>query len=561
MRFNRLKRGFLVTFALAATSLSLAQTRESVEIALEAPVTQFVVSTAQPVAGVVDTLSRTYRIPIILDTGVTGPVTVRTYDTTLRGVLDTLCRMNGWHYSIEGSSDYTFVIIRRFITRIYSVDYIQLQQTVSSSANVSVSSSPSGGGGGSNSSSGLSGSSGSSGSSSGGGGGNSNVSLSSNTETDFWARFESDARELIQKDELLVVNKFAGVLQVRATPETHAQIETYLNSVMKRVRRSATITVRLLRVDLNDSSKQGVEWDIAPFTIGSGRNAPQFSNKIPGDPRNYGFGSYTDIESVGPIALPDNTVRAVITSGKVSALITALKEQGNVTVENRTIAWSLNNQTTLVQVSDDQPFFSRTGETVINNNANGNNSGSTTTQSTYTQTNISFGAILEMTPQIDDNLVTTLNVAPSLTDFKQLVRAPDGFSTAANVGVRRQRSTVVLRNGETAVLGGYITDTKGTKTRGVPGLSSIPVVGALFRTDAKVSERSEFVILITVEAQDLRLSSPRNVVLPGPGDNISPRMRQFMSEPTSTGTGGKTDALADPVYAPRQPENLQFIEP
>ena len=553
MRFNRFKRGLLVIFALVATSLSLAQTRESVEIALEAPVTQFVVSTAQPVAGVIDTLSRTYRIPIILDTGVAGPVTVRTYDTTLRGVLDTLCRMNGWHYSIEGSSDYTFVIVRRFITRIYSVDYIQLQQTVSSSANVSVSSGTS--------SSGSSNSDSSSGSSSGGGTGSSNVSLSSNAETDFWARFEADVRSLIQADELLVVNKFAGVLQVRATPETHAQIETYLNSVMKRVRRSATITVRLLRVDLNDSSKQGVDWEVAPFTIGSGTNALNFAQPFRGDPGFTGLGSDTNITgAVGPATLPGDTVRAVVTSGKVSALITALKEQGDVTVENRIIGWSLNNQTTVVQVSDDKPFFTRTSETIIDDST-GDNGDSAITQSSYQQTNISFGAILEMTPQIDDNLVTTLNVAPSLTDFKGLVTAPDKFSTAANVGVRRQRSTVVLRNGETAVLGGYITDTKGTKMRGIPGLSSIPVIGAAFRTDAKVSERSEFVILITVEAQDLRPSSPRNVVLPGPGDNISPRMRKLMKDPISSGTGGSTDALADPVYAPRQPENLQFIEP
>ncbi|MCS6243649.1 MAG: secretin N-terminal domain-containing protein [Opitutus sp.] len=559
MRFNCLKRGLLVTFALAATSLSFAQTRERVETALEAPVTQFVVSNAQPIAGVIDTLSRTYRIPIVLDAEVQGSVTVRTYDTTLRGVLDTLCRSNGWHYSIEGSADYTFVIVRRFITRIYSVDYIQLQQTVSSSASVSVSSGTSSGGG---SSSDSSGSSGSSGSSSGGGTGSSSVSLSSSTETDFWTRFETDARALIKADEIVVVNKFAGVLQVRATPETHAQIETYLNSVMKRVRRSATITVRLLRVDLNDSNKQGVNWDVTAFSIGSGNNSPKIGQPFRGDAGFSGFGSDTNFTgSVGPAQLPGDTVRAVVSSGKVSALISALKEQGNVTVENRTIGWSLNNQTTLVQVSDDRPFFTRTSETTISNVAGGNTSGSSTSSSTYQQTNISFGAILEMTPQIDDNLVTTLNIAPSLTDFKGLVQSPDGFSTAANVGVRRQRSTVVLRNGETAVLGGYISDTKGSKMRGIPGLSSIPYVGRLFRTDATISERSEFVILVTVEAQDLRPSSPRNVVLPGPGDSISPRMRQLMNEPISTGTGGKSDVIADPVAAPPAPNNLQYIEP
>jgi type II secretory pathway component GspD/PulD (secretin) len=331
---------------------------------------------------------------------------------------------------------------------------------------------------------------------------------------------------------------------------------------MKRVRRSATITVRLLRVDLNEANKQGVNWDVTAFTVGSGRNAPIVGQPFRGEAGFSGLGTDTNFTgSVGPAQLPGDTVRAVVSSGKVSALITALKEQGNVTVENRTIGWSLNNQTTLVQVSDDRPFFTRTAETTINNLSGGNNSGSSSTSSTYQQTNISFGAILEMTPQIDDNLVTTLNIAPSLTDFKELVQSPDGFSTAPNVGVRRQRSTVVLRNGETAVLGGYISDTKGAKMRGIPGLSSIPGVGRAFRTDAKISERSEFVILVTVEAQDLRPSIPRNVVLPGPGDSISPRMRQLMSDPVSAATGGPTDAISDPVAARRAPENLQFIEP
>ena len=58
-----------------------------------------------------------------------------------------------------------------------------------------------------------------------------------------------------------------------------------------------------------------------------------------------------------------------------------------------------------------------------------------------------------------------------------------------------------MRNHETAVVGGFITETSADDKRGVPLLSSVPVLGALFgRGQAKL--RTELVFLVTVNAEE-----------------------------------------------------------
>jgi Flp pilus assembly secretin CpaC len=51
-------------------------------------------------------------------------------------------------------------------------------------------------------------------------------------------------------------------------------------------------------------------------------------------------------------------------------------------------------------------------------------------------------------------------------------------------------------------VGGFITETEATDRRGLPGLSSIPVVGGAFTTKVTAKSRAELVFLVTVNAQE-----------------------------------------------------------
>jgi type IV pilus assembly protein PilQ len=58
------------------------------------------------------------------------------------------------------------------------------------------------------------------------------------------------------------------------------------------------------------------------------------------------------------------------------------------------------------------------------------------------------------------------------------------------------------------VIGGIVTEDRTTRQDSVPGLSKIPVLGWLFSSRAKISEKNELLIFITptiVELEEVSL--------------------------------------------------------
>ena len=71
---------------------------------------------------------------------------------------------------------------------------------------------------------------------------------------------------------------------------------------------------------------------------------------------------------------------------------------------------------------------------------------------------------------------------------------------------RTAQSTVTVRNKESILLGGYITSNTSRSKSGVPGLSSVPILGNLFSSRSRSGSRTELMVLM------------RPTVLPTPSD-------------------------------------------
>jgi type II secretory pathway component GspD/PulD (secretin) len=56
---------------------------------------------------------------------------------------------------------------------------------------------------------------------------------------------------------------------------------------------------------------------------------------------------------------------------------------------------------------------------------------------------------------------------------------------------------VVGRDGETAVIGGHISDTESSLKTGVPVLKDVPLLGPLFRYESKTTKKRELIIFVT----------------------------------------------------------------
>ncbi|MDB6079905.1 MAG: type secretory pathway, component PulD, partial [Akkermansiaceae bacterium] len=118
-------------------------------------------------------------------------------------------------------------------------------------------------------------------------------------------------------------------------------------------------------------------------------------------------------------------------------------------------------------------------------------------QEQYAVSTITIGTILAVTPQIDGDGRITLDVLPAITRLQAIVSSPDGKQTAPLTEVKQASTIVRLRDGETAVIGGLISEESGTNVRGVPVLSSLPVAGKAFQTKATLKNRTELVIFLT----------------------------------------------------------------
>ncbi|MBU6502907.1 MAG: type IV pilus secretin PilQ family protein [Burkholderiales bacterium] len=98
---------------------------------------------------------------------------------------------------------------------------------------------------------------------------------------------------------------------------------------------------------------------------------------------------------------------------------------------------------------------------------------------------------LEVTPQItpEGNVILDLDVSNDSV----------GQATAAGfaINTKHVKTQVLVENGGTVVIGGIYTLTETNNTDKVPLLGDIPVVGNLFKTNSRVSNKQEMLVFIT----------------------------------------------------------------
>jgi general secretion pathway protein D len=66
-----------------------------------------------------------------------------------------------------------------------------------------------------------------------------------------------------------------------------------------------------------------------------------------------------------------------------------------------------------------------------------------------------------------------------------------------SINSRKLKTQAAIQSGDTVMLAGLISDTVDRNSSGIPGLSRIPVLGALFGTQGSRTGRSEVIVLLT----------------------------------------------------------------
>lgn len=109
---------------------------------------------------------------------------------------------------------------------------------------------------------------------------------------------------------------------------------------------------------------------------------------------------------------------------------------------------------------------------------------------------LDVGLKLEVEPLVHLEDDVGIKVGLEVSNISNEVKTGSG-TVAYQVGTRNANTTLRLRDGETQVLAGLISDEDRRNAQKVPGLAQLPVLGRLFSSNNDTVNKSEVVLLIT----------------------------------------------------------------
>jgi type IV pilus assembly protein PilQ len=101
---------------------------------------------------------------------------------------------------------------------------------------------------------------------------------------------------------------------------------------------------------------------------------------------------------------------------------------------------------------------------------------------------------LDVTPQVANNGNVILDVNVQREFLGAIV---DEATGAAPVHNREAKTKVMVKNGQTAVIGGIYQNDASNNESGVPFLKDIPIIGFFFRSDNYRKDKTELLLFLT----------------------------------------------------------------
>jgi general secretion pathway protein D len=502
--------------------------------AREAEVKYSVVVANQPVREVLLAMARETRVNFDIHPGIEGTVNLNAIDQTLKQILNRVAKQVDMRWEMDGKT-ITAMPDTPFL-RNYRVDYVNMSRDVSETVGIATQI--------------ISGTVGTA--AGGSGANNSTLTITALSRHRFWESLEKNIRDMLREtDKLLpegssetfvsnrgqsavasnqsrtttqprtgrttttqsgttasvqpgetqtreaaefveqrltfreaaavIVNPETGIVSVRATSRQHERVQEFLDQVLGASRRQVLIEATIAEVTLSDNYQAGVDWS----ALGLSGLGYSFRQNFIG--ANLAEAPFFSVQYNNPNAA---------VGGSISSTVKLLDTFGRTRVLSSPRIMVMNNQTAVLKVVDNRVYFTLKADTVTNQTTS-------TTTFTTTQNVIPVGFIMNVTPQISDADMVTLNVRPTVTRIIDFVLDPNPALAAAKVTsqvpvtqTREMESVLKIASGQTAILGGLMLDSFEGKRDGLPVASRVPVFGDLVSYRNDKANKTELVIFI-----------------------------------------------------------------
>ncbi|MDX6770449.1 MAG: type IV pilus secretin PilQ [Elusimicrobiota bacterium] len=295
----------------------------------------------------------------------------------------------------------------------------------------------------------------------------------------------------VKTNSIIVTDTLEGLL---ATENLIAQLDQRPRQVL--------IEAKLVEVLANSGLNYGIQWDYLSAERGSvggkqgqtlvgtltTQNASAASTLNPIDQNaNAVAGAGASGRGTG-VALAADRVFGALTLGRItnnyflSATLTAAASQGKAKVLSDPKIATLNNQPATINVTTQIPYVT-------------SNVASTGVQ-TQTVSYVTTGIQMAVTPSINSDGRILLEINPRVSQ-PSVSASGSTLTGAPAVDSRDAKTTVLVRDGETIVIGGLINDSFQDTIAKIPLLGDIPILGWLFKKKTKTRVRNELLIFVT----------------------------------------------------------------
>lgn len=289
---------------------------------------------------------------MVVHADVSGTVTLHLKNATVPEAMEALRAVYGYDFRRDGNR--FFILGRGMASRIFPVNYLNLDRKGRSLTRVSSGELTQSGG-----TTGAAGTTPAASSSS-----SSSVRVETDSKSDFWKELQESLAAIVgtANGRKVVVNPQAGIVVVRAMPDELHMVEQFLGITHATVNRQVILEAKVLEVELKDGYQTGINWAAigTNSTFGQVGGGTIFNgggvSEIAGQSGNLDPGTaFNDIS--GTLASAFGGVFSVaVKTADFAAFLELLKTQGNVHVLSSPRVSTVNNQKAVIKVGGDEFF-------------------------------------------------------------------------------------------------------------------------------------------------------------------------------------------------------------
>lgn len=289
----------------------------------------------------------------------------------------------------------------------------------------------------------------------------SGTSASLSNLTDTIERFLSDEGKV-------VVHKEMGMIWVKDKAFIVDRIGEFLAKINENLSKSVAISGIITEVELNDGNKTGIDWTSVAGNLTRAGGSIGATGGAVGSNFTLGWKSAGSVNKV---------------------YLSALKTFGDVEVISRPSLRIANNAIGSLIVGKNTSYVSEVVATA-------SSSAPTTYASKLSslQTGLSFYVL----PHIISATEAILYISPELTSLQSLTTVGTNGVQAPTITMRQTQTVVPIKNGESLVIGGLMSESDKSTRGKTPLLGSVPLLGGLFQTEDSSKGVSEFSLMVKV---------------------------------------------------------------